>query len=70
MKMTEVERLQLKLGSIAFERIDKEHSLYKSKDKRLRQMILREIALLFNEENTIKNRINELTQQVAAKEKQ
>ena len=70
MKMTEVERLQLKLGSIAFERIDKEYNLYKSKDRRLRQMILREIALLFNEENTIKNRINELTQQATKKEKQ
>ena len=68
--MTEAERLQLKLGSIAFERIDKEYNLYKSKDRRLRQMILREIALLFNEENTIKNRINELTQQATKKEKQ
>ena len=48
------------LGHISFERADKEHQLFKSKDKRLRQIILREIKRLFDEEHVIKNKIDEI----------
>ena len=58
--MTEIQRLQLKLGNISFERADKSFMLFKSKDKRLRQMILREISRLFIEEQVIKDRIESL----------
>jgi predicted component of type VI protein secretion system len=58
--MTEIERLQLSLGHVEFELSDKQHILFKSKDKRLRQMILREISRLLNEAQLINNRIEEL----------
>jgi hypothetical protein len=58
--MTEIERLQFKLGHVEFERSNKQYSLFKSKDKRLRQMILREISRLFSEEQVIKDTIEEL----------
>ena len=58
--MTEIERLQFKLGHIEFERSNKQYNLFKSKDKRLRQMILREISRLFIEEQVIKDRIDTL----------
>ena len=58
--MTEIERLQFELGHIEFERSNKQYSLFKSKDKRLRQMILREISRLFSEEQVIKDTIEAL----------
>ena len=58
--MTEIERLQFKLGHVECERSNKQYSLFKSKDKRLRQMILREISRLFSEEQVIKDTIEAL----------
>ena len=67
--MTEAERLQLKLGSIAFERSDKERALVKMRNKRLKSIMRREIDRLMNEENIIQEQIDILTQR-PIKEKQ
>ena len=67
--MTEAERLQLKLGSIAFERSDKERALVAMRNKRLKSIMRREIARLKNEENIIQEQIDILTQR-PTKEKQ
>ena len=67
--MTEAERLQLKLGSITFERSDKERALVKMRNKRLKSLMRREIARLKHEENIIQEQIDILTQQ-PVKEKQ
>ncbi len=60
--MTEEERLQLKLGSLTFERSDKERALAMMKNKRVRSMLRREIARLMNEEEIIQEQIAILTQ--------
>jgi|LWDU01.1.fsa_nt_gi hypothetical protein len=60
--MTEEERLQLKLGSLTFERSDKERALAMMKNKRVRSMLRREIARLMNEEEIIQEQIDILTQ--------
>ena len=60
--MTEEERLQLKLGSLTFERSDKERALAMMKNKRVRSMLRREIARLMNEEKIIQEQIDILTQ--------
>ena len=67
--MTEIERLQFKLGHIEFERSNKQYNLFKSKDKRLRQMILREISRLYGEERVIENKIKELNNPQPSEEK-
>ena len=67
--MTEAERLQLKLGSITFERSDKERALVAMKNKRLKSLMRREIARLKHEENIIQEQIDILTQR-STKDKQ